>query len=99
MRIIVTTPAKQKLKQIYDYYEAASSKRIAKSIINDIVNATEILIEQPLAGQTEEFLIDLELNHRRIVEGNYKIIYRIQDDKIYITDIFDTRQNPLKMKR
>jgi plasmid stabilization system protein ParE len=99
MQIIVTTTAKQKLKQIYDYYEAASSKRIAESIINDIVGATEILIDQPFARQIEEFLVELGLKHRRIVEGNYKIIYRIHDDTIYITDIFDTRQNPKKMKR
>ena len=99
MQIIVTATTKQKLKQIFDYYEAASSKRIAESITNDIVGATEILIDQPFAGQIEEFLVELGLEHRRIVEGNYKIIYRIHNNIIYITDIFDTRQNPEKMKR
>jgi len=55
--------------------------------------------DQPFAGQKEEFLEDMKLEHRRIVEGNYKIIYRIHGDTVYVTDIFDSRQNPIKMKR
>jgi toxin ParE1/3/4 len=47
----------------------------------------------------EENLADLKQGHRYIVEGNYKIIYRLIDNEIYITDIFDCRQNPTKMKR
>ena len=46
----------------------------------------------------EEYLRHLNLGHRRIVTDHYKIIYRIEDQVIYITDIFDTRQNPGKMK-
>ena len=30
--------------------------------------------------------------------GNYKIIYKIQTNTIYITDVFDTRQDPDKIK-
>jgi len=33
-----------------------------------------------------------------IVKGNYKIIYSVTNQYIYITDIFDTRQNPEKMR-
>ena len=29
--------------------------------------------------------------------GNYKIIYRIDQDVIYVTDIFDTHQHPDKI--
>ena len=49
-------------------------------------------------GQREEYLEHLGQSHRRIIEGNYKIIYRIDGDMIYVTDIFDTRQDPGKMK-
>jgi len=30
--------------------------------------------------------------------GNYKIICKIQTNTIYITDVFDTRQDPDKIK-
>ncbi len=99
MQIIFTTPAKRRLKKIYAYYEKASSKRIAESITNDIVTATEMLFDQPFAGQKEEFLEDLKQGHRRIVSGNHKIIYRIIGNTVYITDIFDSRQNPTKMMK
>lgn len=48
--------------------------------------------------QEEPYLRDLGKNHRRVIEGYFKIIYRVDGDKIYITDFFDTRQDPAKMK-
>ena len=45
----------------------------------------------------EESLSDLGKGHRYIIRGNYKIIYKIQNQKMYITDVFDTRQNPEKI--
>jgi toxin ParE1/3/4 len=52
-----------------------------------------------LIGAIEENLIELKQQHRYLVEGNYKIIYRLINNDIYITDIFDCRQNPEKMKK
>lgn len=49
-------------------------------------------------GQIEELLKELDGGHRYIVNDNYKIIYKIQIDKLYITDVFDTRQDPDKIK-
>jgi hypothetical protein len=49
-------------------------------------------------GQKEKYLEHLGQSHRRIIEGHYKIIYRIEEEVIYITDIFDTRQDRTKMK-
>jgi hypothetical protein len=46
----------------------------------------------------EEYLDHLGQAHRRVIEGNYKIIYKVTDDAIIVTDVFDTRQNPSKMK-
>ena len=54
------------------------------------------LADNPYRGQIEETLRDMGLEHRRIVERNYKIIYRIIDDVIYVTDIFDSRRDPSK---
>jgi len=42
--------------------------------------------------------VNLGWHYRRLVEGHYKIIYRIEDEYIYITDIFDSCQDPDKMK-
>jgi toxin ParE1/3/4 len=50
-------------------------------------------------GQIEENLVSLGLDHRYLVEGKYKIIYFIKENVIYITDVFDCRQDPQKMNR
>jgi plasmid stabilization system protein ParE len=73
--------------------------KTADKIRKSIFSATRPLIRQPLIGTEEENLIDLKQGHRYLVEGNYKIIYRVIDNDIYITDIFDCRQNPTKMKK
>ncbi len=36
--------------------------------------------------------------HRRWVVGHYKLIYLVLEDQLVITDFFDTRQDPKKMK-
>ena len=48
--------------------------------------------------QQEDYLEHLGKNHKRAIEGYIKIIYRIEGESIYITDFFDTRQDPSKMK-
>ena len=52
----------------------------------------------PFIGQVEETLKDLGLSHRYLVEGNFKIIYRVFEKQIFITDFFDTSQDPAKLK-
>jgi plasmid stabilization system protein ParE len=76
-----------------------TSDKVADKIRKSLFEATRPLIKEPLIGPIEENLIDLKQGHRYLVEGNYKIIYRIISNHIYIADIFDCRQNPQKIKR
>ena len=56
------------------------------------------LKQYPQLGRVEEALSHLNQGHRYLLEGNYKIIYRLINPNILaITDIFDTRQNPDKL--
>ena len=77
MKLVVTEPAKLHLKAIHDYYKEKASTKIANKIKSGIIQKLKFLQEFPLAGQEEEYLTGLNLGHRRLVEGNYKIIYRI----------------------
>lgn len=63
-----------------------------------LLDKADRLTSNPYLGQFEEYLNHLNKNHRRLVFEYYKIIYRIEDETIYITDFFDTRQDPEKMK-
>lgn len=52
-------------------------------------------------GQKEVVLLDRKEEFRYLIFKNYKIIYWINKNKnrVEITDVFDARQNPLKLKR
>lgn len=97
MKLVLTEPAKYRLKDIHDYYKEKVHIKIADKIKAGIIDKLKYIQGHPYAGQEEEYLLDLGLGHRRIIEGNYKIIYRIIRDTIYVTDIFDSRQDPSKI--
>ncbi|AXG71124.1 ParE toxin of type II toxin-antitoxin system, parDE [Kordia sp. SMS9] len=97
MKIIWTDFAIENLKDIFDYFSNKVSNETAHKIRKQILNSTNQLINNPKSGQLEFNLQKLKQNHRYVVSGNYKIIYRIYAHQIIISDVFDTRQNPTKM--
>jgi plasmid stabilization system protein ParE len=68
------------------------------TIRTELFNRADGLSKNPYIGQLEEHLQHLNEGHRRLIEGHFKIIYKIEVSNIYITDFFDTRQSPDKMK-
>ena len=97
MKIIWTDFAIKNLKDIFDYYSIKASKKVAHKIRKQIFESTKQLIKNPESGQIEFNLEKLKQNHRYLINGNYKIIYKVSVDQIIISDIFDARQNPIKM--
>jgi len=96
MKVLITRPARNSLKAIHEHYRKEVSIRVADKIKLGISQKLRFLADNPHSGQIEETLRDMGLGHRRIVERNYKIIYRIIDDVIHVTDIFDSRRDPSK---
>ncbi len=96
MKIIWTLPAKYRLREIFLYYKYKASLRIARKIKSTIFNSTFALSSNSKMGSREELLKHKKEEYRYLVEGNYKIIYKI-DKNIFILDVFDCRQNPEKI--
>lgn len=99
MRIEWSDQSKRQLKDIFDYYSFEVSPRMARKIINRILDRITILASNPLAGQKEELLSDYLEEFRYLVESNYKIIYWKKENLITIAAVFDCRQNPQKIKK
>jgi len=97
MQITFTATAKSHLKDIHNYYKNVASVRVANSIKKKIIGAIKDLTNFINKYQEEEYLKKMNLEHRRLIEGNYKIIYRVEKKQIIVTDIFDSRQDPTKM--
>ena len=101
LKIIWSEFAETQLEEIYEYYEKKASPRVAKKLVSGIINEPKKLIKSPLIGQEEELLKQRETEYRYLVFKNYKLIYSVdnQNGFIKIADVFDTRQNPPKLKR
>lgn len=97
-QVVWTYFATLELKNIFLYHKLVASESVAEKIKKSIFNATKMLTKHPFIGQIEENLIGLKQGHRYLIEGNYKIIYKVINKDIYITDVFDCRQNPQKIK-
>lgn len=97
MKIVFTDIAKSRLKDIYKYYKQEASLRVAKSTKDRIFDGINILKTHPELGSEENYLAFLHQGYKKLIIGNYKIIYRVIDRTVYIDTIFDSRQEPLEM--
>lgn len=87
------------LEIIYDFL-AEKSKTVAQQVVSDLLNRTEQLETFPESGAIQQSLMSNTKVYRYLVEGNYKILYSYnpQNHHVYIEIIFDTRNNPEKLK-
>lgn len=98
MKLLFTKQAITSLRESIFFLEKKVSEKQIRIIISRIFERCDDLLENPESGSKEEYLEHLGLGHRRLIVGHFKVIYRIQGKIIFITDIFDSRQNPVKMK-
>ncbi|MGM0579859.1 MAG: type II toxin-antitoxin system RelE/ParE family toxin [Bacteroidota bacterium] len=94
MEVVITEPAEKSLKDIYCRFE----EHVAIKIINKILDRADTLQTFSKRGRIVDELQSLQEEHRYIIEGNYKIIYKHENSKVYVTDVFDMNNDPEKIK-
>jgi len=101
LKIYWTDFSKNELRAIFNYYSERAGSKIARELVLGITNEVLKLKDQPKIGQIEELLIDRVQKFRYLIYKNYKVIYWVNspENRIEITDVFDTRQNPVKIHR
>ena len=101
MKIIWSSLAKSRLKQVYEYYAERASVKVAKNITQNILDSIRLLKKNPQLGKVEKTPKGIESYRelRCLVEGDYKIVYRVMDmyDYIDLVTIFYTYRDPDKM--
>lgn len=98
LEIIWTEQASIDLQEIYNYYAEKVTFSIAEKIITDIVIKTKELLKHPYVGQIERILVNRNFEYRYIVNRHWKIVYRVGENHLCITHVFDSRQSPSKLK-
>lgn len=101
LKIYWTDFSKTELRKVFSYYKENVNLTVARSLILGIENKTTILKTRPNIGQKEELLKKRKQEFRYLVFKNYKIIYWVNyvENRVEISDVFDTRQNPTKMQK
>ena len=79
---------KQRLGILEYYFNETKSKEIPAKIYNEI-NSILSLVQQ-----FSEIGFVLEKDRRVIIKSHYKILYTIEDNRIIVLNIWDTRQDP-----
>lgn len=97
-KVIWSDFALRQLKKIHNYYKIEVSEKIARKLTISIVETTIQLASNPQIGTKEHLLEHTKYEYRFVVMKNYKIIYRIDNEFLSVISVFDTRQNPEKIK-
>lgn len=95
MEVVWRKKAANELQDIYNYIKKESPQN-AVLVFNSVYDLAISLIDFPFKFPKEP-TINIE-KVRFAVIYNYKIIYAVEKDKIIILRIFNTKQNPKKIK-
>ena len=99
MKVIIwSISAEKNLKKVYRFYNKTSTKEVADKILVEIFQSVKSTNFGEKIFQVEESLKNLNQQHRYIVCRHCKIIFFESENKIIISHVFKTRQNPKKLK-
>ena len=95
--VVFTTTALNDLIDIQLFLEGISESYADKTV-DEIYERAFDLEKFSEMGQREPLLVKYSTIYRYLIQGDYKIIYSIKNDEIFVNRIFDTRQNPKKLE-
>ena len=89
----ILTPAWQDIERIADIHMSAVGPHSAEIITDKLLDKITLLAEQPLIGplHTDEFLAVRQ--YRKLICGNYIIVYKLLDSTVFIYRVVDGRTN------
>jgi plasmid stabilization system protein ParE len=96
MREVVITPRAQKeLNQLFEYFELEWSIKVKNDFVNKLYLVLNIVAKSP-----ESFPITNKNNKFRkcVVTKHNTLFYHYNEKHIVVVAVFDTRQNPKKLK-
>lgn len=94
MRVRTTPQFEHALDRLMNCGNDIYSRSTVKSVYAAYKHYRQLLSEQPYIGSEEPILNDMPIKFRHIViKPQFKFIYAIIDDEVYMIDLWDTRQS------
>lgn len=98
MKVVWSDLALESLANIYQYVKEFFGYQKAEEVAADIVDFADCLGRMPRIGiMDDDWAVHGEV--RRAVVGHNFIYYQIDEDNLKIIIVWDTRQNPTRLKR
>lgn len=94
----IADPAWESLDAALEFRKEFMTKKRMLDLVDEIFDQLDHLVRYPGSGAYEASLAHLGQGHRHWVVGHFKIIYRMVEDVIWVSDIFDSRQEPSRIK-
>lgn len=87
--------ARKNARITYAWYKKEMGLKAADKFMNGILNAIDLLAQNPNMGYLEPETETCKRIYRSFVEHkNHKILYYVEKKTIYIADIWSNSQNP-----
>ena len=95
MKVIWQTPAKEGRSQVAAYIRKEFGTKRKRKFMQEVNDMVEKLRRSPYIGQIDPLFEAHAATYRSvIVNGLNKMVYRVDDDSIYIMAFWDTRMEP-----
>jgi plasmid stabilization system protein ParE len=95
-KVIWTERAIDDLQNIRDFISKFSETEAIKQLQRIFERETQLLTEPRSGGLQHGTISRFEL--RYLVQDSYKILYRHTEHEVFVLMVFDTRQDPKKLK-
>lgn len=93
-KIVWSASAKLQLKEIFEYFNFRNKSKLYSLKLNATIQTElKILPQQPLIGKKTT-----STNIRGLLIENYYVFYELNETHIIILSIWDTRQDPKRLK-
>ncbi|MGF1637976.1 MAG: type II toxin-antitoxin system RelE/ParE family toxin [Cyclobacteriaceae bacterium] len=99
LKIIWDIEAKKSLRNIYNYIKSRESVEVAKKVREAISSQARSLNDFPEKFERENHLEAESGNYRYKVIWSYKIIFEVNEESIFILDIFHTSRDPTSINK
>lgn len=94
MEVIWSSLAEQQLNEELDYLVENVSVKVAQNLLETLILSVDRLALFPCLG----LLVEENPLYRVLIENNYKIVYSVEEEYVRIAFLFNTKQDPVKLK-
>ncbi|HEY5826356.1 MAG TPA: type II toxin-antitoxin system RelE/ParE family toxin [Cyclobacteriaceae bacterium] len=97
-KVIWTKRAFDQLERNVKFLKTERGITVAELVLTKILDSVSQLENFPDRGQTEPLLIRKKSVYRYLIVWSYKVIYRVEKERVIISRVFHTSRNPEKLK-